>query len=773
MPPRPVAVEALRRRCDPAALGFADTRELAPLEEPLGQERALGALRFALRMRRPDYHVFVLGPEGVGRLGMVRELLAARAKTLPTPSDWVYVHDFANPQVPRALRMEGGRGRELAKDADELVDELRAAIQAMFDSEELQRRKQAIEEEARRRPEEAVARVRATAAPRGVAVVTTPNGFLFAPLKDGEPISPEAFAALAAEEQDRLRTNMQEVQHELAAVLADAPRWDRERRAALRELLRETTTSAVRHALADLHEKWAADPGAAAWLRAVEADAVESAEEFVRPGPEGGQLSPLRRYRVNVFVEHHDHEGAPVVYEDHPTHPGLVGAVDHLAMMGALLTDFLLLRPGALHRANGGWLVLDALRVLQQPLAWDALKRALRARQVRVGALGKELGLVSTVSLEPEPIPLDVQVVLIGERPLYYLLSALDPDFGDLFKIPADFGDDIPWGEGACRDYARLVAGVVAREQLRPFTAAAVARLVEEAARIAEDAARLSVHQQTLHDRMREADCLAGEAAVVDLPHVEAALAQRIRFADRVRERLYEQVRRGVIAVRVGGEAVGSVNGLSVLDLGGFRFGQPSRISARVRPGRGQLVDIEREVKLGGPSHSKGVFILGAALAARLAPDAPLSLHATLAFEQSYGGVDGDSASMAELVALVSALAELPVRQSVAITGSVDQHGRAQAIGGVNEKIEGFFDVCALVGLEGQQVLVPETNLQHLMLRPEVVAAVAAGRFGVAAFADVDEAIEGLTGVPAAEAWARAAATAARFAKAMRPKDEE
>jgi lon-related putative ATP-dependent protease len=524
------------------------------------------------------------------------------------------------------------------------------------------------------------------------------------------------------------------------------------------------TASSTGQLIDEMRARWADVPAVLEYLADVEKDVVDNAEDFL-PAPEGanavkallggrGEKRPTRRYQVNVLVTRTSETGAPVVYEDHPTHANLVGRVEYVAELGNLVTDFTLIQAGALHRANGGYLIVDARRLLQQPLAWDELKRALRSKAIRIESVGQALSLATTASLEPEPIPLDAKVVLLGERYLYYLLSQLDPEFPELFKVAADFEEEIErTGEGE-QLYARLLGTFARREGLRPLDPGAVSRAVEQASRRAADAERLQVHAETVADLLREADHLAGQAgaAVVGADHVQAALDAQVRRASRVRERIQEDIRRGTLLLDTSGEAVGQVNGLSVLQLGGYAFGRPTRITARVRLGSGSVVDIEKEVALGGPLHSKGVLILSGFLGQRFASERPLSLAASLVFEQSYSGVEGDSASCAELVALLSALGEVPVRQGRAITGSVNQHGQVQPIGGVNEKIEGFFDVCRAAGLTGDQgVLIPASNVKHLMLRADVVEAAEKGLFRVWPIETVDEAVELLTGVPAGE----------------------
>ena len=526
----------------------------------------------------------------------------------------------------------------------------------------------------------------------------------------------------------------------------------------------------------DLRARYADLADVTAHLDTVQEDMIENARDFMRPeggrpgggtgggmGPQGGLAaiagpSPapsFARYQANVIVANGAAEGAPIVYEDHPIHPNLMGRIEHQSQYGALVTDFNLIRPGALHRANGGYLIVEARKLLMQPFAWEELKRALRARELRIESLGQLYSLVSIVSLEPESISLDVKVVLLGDPQLYYLLCRFDPEFGELFKIPVDFEDRMPRDEGTARPFARLVATTARQAGLRPFDKAAVAKVMDRAARLAEDGERLSTHLASISDLLREADYWAGERRrrTVTVKDVRDAVAAQIRRSDRLRERVLEEIARGTILIDSTGAAVGQINGLAVWQLGGFAFGRPCRITARIALGRGEVVDIEREVALGGPLHSKGMLILQGFLAARFATRRPMSLKASLVFEQSYGGVDGDSASSAELYALLSGLSGVPIRQGLAVTGSVNQLGQLQAIGGVNEKIEGFFDVCCAGRLTGDQgVLIPASNTKHLMLREDVVEAAAKGRFHIYLVAAIDQGIEILTGVPAGEA---------------------
>jgi lon-related putative ATP-dependent protease len=762
---KPLSARKLCQECKPSQFKFKTTDELEDLTEVLGQERAVEAIQFGIGIQREGYNLFALGPSGTGKRTTIGQFLDLKAAAEPIPPDWVYVNNFEQPHKPRAMRLPSGQGVVLHGDMEELIEELRTAIPAAFESEDYRTRKQEVEEEFKEQQEQTFTEIQKKAQERNVSLIRTPVGLAFAPLRDGEVVSPEEFQKLPEEERKQVEATITGLQEQLQEAIYQVRQWEREAREKMKGLDREVAMFAVGHFIDELREKYVELPEVVDYLNAVQEDVIENVEEF-RKAEEAPQIMgiplppslvgvPLfRRYQVNVIIDHSESKGAPVIYEDHPNYNNLVGRVEHIAQMGALVTDFNLIKPGALHRANGGYLILDAREVLLQPYAWEGLKRVLRSGEVRIESLGQVLSLVSTVSLEPDPIPLDVKVILIGERLLYYLLYQYDPDFGELFKVEADFDEEMARTSDNNQVYARLIATLVRKNRLRPFDRKAVAQVITRSSRLAGDAEKLSVHLLSISDLLREADYWADVAGngVVTAADVQRAIEAQTRRADRVRERVQEQIQRGTILIDTDGERVGQINGLSVLMLGGFAFGQPNRITARVRLGKGEVVDIEREVELGGPIHSKGVFILSGFLGARYAADRPFSLSASLVFEQSYSGVEGDSASMAELCALLSALAETSIKQSLAVTGSVNQHGEAQPIGGVNEKIEGFFDICKARGLTGGQgVIIPASNVQHLMLRRDVVEAVKAGQFRVYAVETVDQAIELLTGIPAGE----------------------
>ncbi|MCB1529308.1 MAG: AAA family ATPase [Hyphomicrobiaceae bacterium] len=771
----PLDAAELRRVVDPASLGFGSTAELAAASGLIGQERALEALAFGTDMKALDFNVFVLGPPAAGKSTAVRSFLAERATALPTPDDWVYVNNFETPNRPRALRLPPGRARPFAKAVLAALDELSATVPAVFESEDYQTRHRAIDEEFRAQADDAFAVLSTKAEEQNVAILKTPTGFVMAPMHDGEVVKPETFSTLPESYRQDVAQRIEGLQKDLEEILARAPRSEKARRKRLAELNEEVAQSAVANAVDDVRDRHRDLPQVLDHLDQLETDLVHSVGLFLaRPDEDDVVRQPLdtardarfRRYLVNVIIGHHEADGtaeaggefapagAPVYEELNPTYPNVLGRIEHLAQMGALVTDFLLVFAGALHRANGGFLLMDARKLLTFPFAWEALKRALKSGSIRIEQPSETHGVLATQTLEPEPIPLDVKVILFGDREIYYMLAAVDPDFSRLFKVQADFDNSIERTDDNDQAFARLMAAIVERHGLKAVTASGVARLIEEAARLADDRDKISIEVGHIADLLREADYWAGRSGrkEVEAEDIARAVDSRIQRADRLRDRAQESIQRNIVMIDTQGAKIGQVNGLSVLQLGGFSFGKPSRISARVRFGSGRVVDIEREAKLGGPLHSKGVMILWGFLAGRYVLDQPLALAASLVFEQSYGGVEGDSASSAELYALLSALADVPIDQGLAVTGSVNQWGEVQAIGGVNEKIEGFFDTCAARGLTGDQgVLVPAANVQHLMVRDDVVRAVRAGQFSVYPVKSIDEGIALLTGLPAGE----------------------
>jgi lon-related putative ATP-dependent protease len=768
MPVEPLSADLLRR--DPASLlpDFRSTEEITATVGVIGQDRALAAIGFSAGMAHNSYNLFVMGPAGAGRHSVVKHLLEEKARAAPPPSDWVYVHNFQTPHRPNALELPTGRGAELRRRMEGLIEELGSSVPAIFESDEYRTRRGAIQTEFEQRHEQVFEALRRKAVEQDIVMMQTPQGFAFAPVRDNEVMRPEVFQQLDDEERKKIQDAIEELQKELQGILEKLPRWDKERRDAIRELNREVANYAVTHALSDIRSAFADHAECLEFLDEVQTHLIDNVDVFIQsedqqglarmvPGmPDIGAMRNeiLRRYSVNVIVDNSEASGAPVIFEDNPTQPHLIGRIEHRAQFGTLVTDFSLIKAGSVHQANGGYLIIDVVKLLTQPFAWESLKRAIRSEEARIETPAETMGLITTVSLEPEPIPIKLRVVLVGERMHYYLLNQYDPDFAKLFKVVADFNETLVWNEENMQSYATMIAAIAREHDLRPLSRDAVALVIEQSARMADDAERLSLEVSRVTDLLREANYWAAQNdhGVLDAADIRKAIEAAEHRVDRIRERAQESITRDIMLIDTDGAKSGQVNGLAVSDLGNFRFGRPTRISARIGLGAGKVVDIEREVELGGPLHSKGVLILSGFLTAMFGTRMPLSLSASLVFEQSYGGVDGDSASSAELYVLLSAIADIPIKQSFAVTGSVNQHGEVQAIGGVNEKIEGFFDICNSRGLTGTQgVLIPKSNAQHLVLRPDIVAAVEKGQFNVYPIERIDEGIELLTGMPAGE----------------------
>ncbi|MBT3043254.1 MAG: AAA family ATPase [Candidatus Thiodiazotropha sp. (ex Codakia orbicularis)] len=764
MTTRALPPEALCRHCDPDQFNFDTTDELEDLEGFIGQERATESLHFGLGVEHKGYNLYALGPAGAGKSAMVRKFLKALAAERPIPSDWFYVNNFSDASKPHAVALPAGQGVMFKEEMEQLVIDLQEAIPLVFESDEYHTRRQAKEDRLEERQENAMAAMQKKAEEKHIALINTPTGFTLGPKQNDKILGPEQFHKLPEKEQEAIEQDVKALQEELRRTLHAIPQWQKEAREEISKLNREMTASAVHHLIEAVREKYRDNEAVIAFLDRVEDDVINNYQQFLphderKPTLFGLPLSQQEegppwhyRYRVNLLLAHEANGGAPIVYEDLPGYNNLVGRIEHRAHLGALETDFTMIRPGALHRANGGYLILDALKLLFQPFAWETLKRVLQSGEIRIESLAQITSLISTQSLEPEPIPLHVKVVLLGERHIYYLLQALDPEFDELFKVAVDFDDDLVRDSHNEHHYGQLVATLARQHKLRPLDRYAVARVIDRSMRLADDNERLSSHMRSLTDLIQQADFWAGEQGhkLISRDDVQQAIEAQIHRADRVQQRLQDEVVRGTLMIATDGEVVGQINGLSVVLLGDQRFGHPNRITARARLGKGQVVDIEREVELGGPIHSKGVYILSGFIAGRYVPDYPLSLSASLVFEQSYGGVEGDSASSAELYALLSALSGLPIKQQFAVTGSVNQMGEVQAIGGVNEKIEGFFDICRTRGLSGHQgVLIPSANTKHLILREDVVQAVKAGEFAVYPIENIDQGIALLTGTPA------------------------
>ena len=760
--PAPLPVERLYRLADLSAMPFETTADIEPIDGLVGQERAHTAIRFGARIDKQGFNLFVIGSSGARMQQAVKTLLQQEASTKPRPADWVYVNNFAEPHKPIGISLPAGRAVQFRDAMHALIDDLKTALPAVFESEDYQTRRGVIDQAFQAKQGEAFSALRDKAAGKNIAILRTPMGFALVPTRNGQVVPPDEFNTWPETERQAAQETIRTLEKDLEHIVRQLPQWEKERRDEVRTLNRETAMFAVSQIIDEAKAKFTDIARIVAHLEAVRGDLVDNVPMFVAKSegdegeaPEPRLGGPFDRYEVNVLVSQAgENSAAPIVEEPHPTLANLIGAIEYVSQHGVLVTNFRLIKAGAIHRANGGFLLLDARLLLMEPFSWSALKRTLRQREIRIEDVGRFIGLTSTVSIEPDAIPLDLKVILFGDRLLYYLMAAFDPEVGEHFKVLADFEDDVdrsPQGEAI---HARLMASIIRRDGLKAIDREGVALVLEQAARLAGHAGKLTLLIDRIRDVLAEADYWAGEAkrAVVTRADVTRALDEQVRRAARLRDRAQESILQDVALIDTAGSRIGQVNGLSVIELGGFAFGRPTRITCRVRPGGGKLVDIEREVELGGPIHSKGVLILSGFLAGRYALDTPMSLFASLVFEQSYGGVEGDSASSAELYALISALAELPLRQDLAVTGSVNQHGAVQAIGGVNEKIEGFFDLCKARGLTGAQgVLIPASNVQHLMLRREVIEACTERRFAIYPVGVIDEGLTLLTGSPAGE----------------------
>jgi lon-related putative ATP-dependent protease len=761
--PRRLDPAMLRRTCSSEKLGFATTDELPAFEGLVGQSRALEALDLGARIDKPGFNMFILGERGTARHGIVRTLVERHASRLPSPQDWIYVANWEQPDRPRAIPLPAGRGQRFKSALDAALEELISLVPAIFESPDYKAKRRSALDTINTEQEHAFEALSTKARAEGIALLRTQSGFSFAPIADKAVMPPETFNALPEDQRKTILGKIEALQSELAVIIEKLPVWERERRQKQSALDHEHARLVVTDVMKDVEHTVSDLPALVEHIRALNEELVRYFGVFrflsiARQDEEGEpqetleQDDPkLKRFRVNLLVGDGAKPCAPVVTEDNPSIGNLIGRIEQQAHMGALFTDFSLIRPGSLHLANGGYLLIDARRLLLEPYAWEMLKRALRARSISIESPTDRMSIMATLTLKPDPIPLNVKVVLFGDRALYYALFAGDPDFSELFKIAVEFEDTVEWNDATTRDYAHLIASIARREALKPLSAAAVSLVMEESSREAEDSRKLSLRVGSLADHLREADFWATEAGhdVIDATDIERATLAWKQRHERIRVQGQEMIERNIMLVDTAGAKIGQINGLSVTSYGGYAFGRPVRITASVRVGTGEVMDVEREVELGGPLHSKGVLIISSYLSSTYASQVPHSLHASIVFEQSYGGIDGDSASSTELYAILSALSGIPIRQGLAVTGSVNQRGEVQAIGGVNEKIEGFFALCKFRGLDGTQgVLIPKANEQHLMLDKEIVDACRKSLFHVFSVSTIDEGMEILSGLP-------------------------
>lgn len=766
--------DQLYRKCDPSKFDFNSTADLEERLSALGQDRAIHAVELGIHIKSRGYNLFCLGPEGTGKTSLVKRILEKEAKNRKTPDDWAYVYNFEEPYKPIAMNFPAGQAAEFAKDVDELLDELADSLPEIIESEEYKAALGIIRQKYKAKKEEYINVLQKKAKGKRVSLLHMQMGLVVAPMKDGEVLSPDAFEQLPEEEKKLVMDDLNTMQEEIENATQDLPRWEEKQKREITILREKFVRSAVKDPIDALRKKYKSQQPSR-FLKQIQDNILENIDDFVPTDSDkqvaaaGAEEDPLQqllskmkqpeedkfaKFKINVIVKNVPNSGAPIITVDYPTQGNLVGKVERIQQYGALLTDFTLIKAGALHQANGGFLLLDARKVLEQPYAWDSLKRAIASKRVKIEAPSEETSF-TTISLDPEPIPLDIKVVLTGDFEIYELLSERDPDFRDFFKVEADFGMIMDRNAENEIEYAKLIGSLSKKKQLRSLNRQAVARVIEYASRLADDAGKLTAHISSIGDLLREADYWArvSNSKQIGKNHIDQAIEAQIYRSDRIKKAMLEEIDKGTILMDVKGERVGQINGLVVYDFSRYSFGKPARITTQVRIGKGDFMDIEREISMSGPIHTKGVLILKSLISNRFAKHSPLSLSASIVFEQSYGGVDGDSASSTEYYCLLSAIANLPIKQSIAVTGSINQFGEIQPIGGVNEKIEGFFDVCAHDGLTGKQgVVIPRTNVDNLMLRADIVQAVEDGRFTIYAIDTVDDGIEILTGVKAGKA---------------------
>lgn len=755
--------ESLRKVCDARLIRCKTTEELTPILEIIGQERAVRALKFGLGIKDHGFNIYVAGYPGTGRKTAVKNFVEEIARDKPVPPDWCYVNNFSNQYEPKAIKLTAGKGKAFRDDVKNFIENIRTALPKAFESDDYNARREATIRALENQRKGLIDQLNAKAQQEGFVIQSTPIGLLLIPVIKGKPVSEEELIGLPQKTKDEIQEKRERLESELRSTMLQFLDMERKIREEIKKLNRDVALYAIGNLVDNLLEKYKNTPEVTAYLKEVQSDILDNLAQFVRRGEPQQQLpfqvpwmkeAPFRKYEVNVIVDNSGVKGAPVVMESNPTYQNLFGRTEKEAQFGALVTDFTMIRGGSLHKANNGFLIIPVEEILRNPFSYEGLKRSLRDGNIVIEEPQERFGFISTKSLKPEPIPLNVKVILIGDPYLYQQLFILDTDFSELFKVKAEFDTTMARTEENVQHYTAFVCTLCQKEKLKHLDQSALAKLIEYSQRIAEDQQKLSTRFAEVADIIREANFYATQekSNLVTENHVKKAIEEKIYRSKLIQEKIQEMINRSILLIDTDIEKVGQVNGLSVMGLGDFAFGSPSRVTASIGLGREGVIDIEREAKMGGPIHTKGVLILSGYLNEKYARDKPLSLSARLVFEQSYGGVEGDSASSTELYAILSALSGLPIKQSIAVTGSVNQKGEVQAIGGVNEKIEGFFEVCKAKGLTGQQgVMIPESNMQNLMLKEEIVEAVKAGKFHIYSAKTIDEGIEVLTGTKAGE----------------------
>ncbi len=758
---QPLDIGEYRNAYEPGKVECASTGEIRPMEEIIGQERALRALRFGLEIREKGFNVYTSGAQGTGRMRAVRSFLDELAKAKARASDWVYVHNFENQYEPNAIALPAGRGPRFREDMKRFIEEARQALPRAFESEEYAKRRDETLQSLQGNRTDLIARINQRAQEAGFVIQMSPIGLLTIPVINGRPVPEEEFVTLPDDVRAEVQRRRDALNAELRSTLRQVQDIERQGAEAVKNVNLDIALYAIGNLVAELKENYADVPEIPVYVDAVQNDILDNLQAFLgvpeQPGaPPQFQAFirelPFRKYDVNVVVDNADAGGAPVIVEQNPTFQNLLGKIEKEVQFGIFTTDFTMIRPGSLHKANGGYLILSVEDLLRTPLSWDGLKTAVKTGEAVIEEPGERMGFITAKTIKPEPVPLDIKVALIGTPMIYQLLYRMDPDFKELFKVKADFDVVMDRNDENAGKYADFMCNLVREENLRHLDREAIARVIEYGSRLAADKEKLSTRFAAVADLIREANFYAASdgAEQIGKQHVMKTIDEKVYRSNLIQEKIQEYIQREIFLIETEGEKVGQVNGLSVIGLGDFAFGRPSKVTASIGVGREGIMDIEREAALGGPIHTKGVLIISGYLNNNYARDKPLGLSARLVFEQSYEGIEGDSASSTELYALLSALSGLPLKQYLAVTGSVNQKGEVQAIGGVNEKLEGFFEVCKAKGLNGDQgALIPASNVQNLMLKEEILEAAKAGKFRIYPVRTIDEGIEVLTGVPA------------------------
>ncbi len=756
-------LEKLRNVCDANCIQCESTKDLVPLSEIIGQERAVRALKFGLGIKDHGFNMYVAGYPGTGRKTAVKSFVEAQARVQPVPADWCYVNNFSNQYEPKAIQFPAGKGKEFREDMKSYIENVKSALPKAFESEDYVARREATLQGLEKERKKLIDGLNAKALSEGFVIRSTPIGLLLVPVLDGKPLSEEEILALPQNMKDKFAEKREKLEKDFTATMRQLIDMERQIHEALKKLNKEVALYAIGSQVQRLIEKYQANFEVESYLKEVENDILDNLVQFTRRSSGEQQLpfqmpwireDPFKKYQVNVVIDNSETQGAPVVTENNPNYHNLLGRTEKEAQFGALTTDFSMIRGGAIHKANGGYLIVPIEDLLRNPLSYDGLKRDLRDNSISIEEPEERYGFLSVKTIKPKPIPLTAKVILIGNPNTYQLLFSLDPDFRELFKIKAEFDTTMPRTKENIRHYAAFVCGLCEKEHLKHLDGGGLAKLVEYSSRVIEDQYKLSTQFSLVADVIRESNFYAIEenSQFITAEHVKKAIEEKIYRSKLIQERIQEMITRGFFLIDTIDQKVGQVNGLSVMGFGDFAFGTPSRVTASIGVGREGVIDIEREAKMGGPIHTKGVLILSGYINDRYARDKPLSLSARLVFEQNYSGVEGDSASSTELYAILSSLSGLPIKQNIAVTGSVNQKGEVQAIGGVNEKIEGFFEVCRAKGLTGEQgVMIPESNVQNLMLKEEILEAVRGGTFSVYSIKSIDEGIEVLTGAKAGQ----------------------